>query len=416
MKVLSRITDTVDLNLDGAMEDRDKNSGMNVSQNNQSEPNSLPAEPIISNKEEKPNQSSNRLLSLDAFRGLTILGMLLVNNIALDYATPKQLMHAAWNQGTNFADLVFPWFLLIVGVAIPYSFASHKNKGQPAWKYLLKAISRATILVLLGCFIESSIVKQPVFGLGVLQLIGLAYLVAAVLYQLPAALRAVAIGAFLLTHWAAIRFIPVPGGGIGVFTEAQNLINYVNGTHLQQYHLSGLVSVIPTSALVLIGAFIGDFLRNKALSPEKKAMYMFAGGVLLALAGWIWNLDLPFNKPVWTSSYILYTAGLGCAVLSMLYMLIDVKGRKWWTFPLIVFGSNAIAAYIVPIIVKVYILQVWVINTSDGSAISLQQAALHSLVAKLGTVPGGWIYTISYILCCWLLMLYLYRKKIFLRV
>src|SRR5262249_35042789 len=110
-----------------------------------------------------------RLTSLDAFRGLAILGMLLVNNVALDTSTPAPLTHAAWNGGIHLADLVYPWFLLIVGVAIPLSAAASRARGIPTWKYDLKILCRAVTLVLLGCLLESSQLKRPTFELGVLQ-------------------------------------------------------------------------------------------------------------------------------------------------------------------------------------------------------------------------------------------------------
>ncbi|MEN6370549.1 MAG: heparan-alpha-glucosaminide N-acetyltransferase domain-containing protein [Armatimonadota bacterium] len=366
-----------------------------------------------SNSKSESKQTSGRLVSLDAFRGLTILGMLLVNNAAMDTATPKHFTHAAWNAGVHFADLVFPWFLFIAGVAIPYAFASHIKKGMPRWRYLLKAAGRAAILFLLGCFIDSSITKQPIIGLGVLQLIGLAYFAAILIYQLPAMWRmGIALG-LLAAHWAIIRFIPVPGLGAGSFTETGNLIYYLNQAYLQQYHLNGIISVIPTTALVLIGSAIGDLLRSQKKDSLMKTAYMLACGVILMLAGWLWNLDLPFNKPVWTSSYILYTAGLGSIVLGLFYLVIDVKGWRWWSFPLVVLGMNAILAYVLPIIVKVYIFQGWL---WPASALSLQDTALQLLRALAGKALGGWIYTCSYIVLWWLVILQFYRKKLFLRV
>lgn len=357
-------------------------------------------------------RTSGRLVALDAFRGLTILGMLLVNNAAMDTATPKSFTHAAWNQGVHFADLVFPWFLLISGVAIPYAFASHKRKGLSTARYLLKAASRAALLIVIGNFIGASVAKAPVFGLGVLQLIGLAYFTAALVYQLPALWRGVVAALFLAAHWAAIRFVPVPHIGAGVFTETQNLINHLNQTYLMQYHLNGIVSVIPTAALVLIGTAIGDVLRSKNILPVRKTLYLLAGGFVLAAGGWLWNLDLPFNKPLWTSSYILYTAGLGAMLLSIFYLVIDVKGFRRWPYFFVVFGMNAILAYTLPILGKVYILQGW--HLPNGA--SLQDGALQSLTSLAGRANGGWAYTCSYILVWWLVMLYFYRKKIFFRV
>jgi len=359
---------------------------------------------------------SGRLISLDAFRGLTILGMLLVNNTALDVATPPQFLHAAWNQGVHFADLVFPWFLLIVGVAIPFAAASFRRQGLPVWRHDLRILGRALSLVLIGCLLDSSIIKRPVLGLGVLQLIGLAYLVAALLYDLPLRRRLLVAGGLLAAHWAAIRFLPVPGVGAGVFTESQNLVYHLNQVYLAPAHLKGIISVMPTSALVLIGTAIGDLLRHQDYTPMHKAAYVLAGGLALAAGRWLWSLDLPFNKPVWTASYVLYAAGLGAVVLGGCYLLVDAQGWRRWAFPLVVCGANAIFAYAVPILVKVYVLQGWRWQLPDGSLRPLEQALMQLCFQHAGRIAGGWLYTAGYLACWWLVLLYLYRKRILLRV
>jgi predicted acyltransferase len=359
---------------------------------------------------------SRRLASLDAFRGLAIVGMLLVNNVALDTATPRPLTHAPWNGGIYFADLVYPWFLLIVGVAIPYSAASHRARGLPLWRYDLKIIARAAALVLLGCLIESSQYKRPTFDLGVLQQIGLAYLVGAMLCELSVLRRLLVAASFLLAHWAAIRFLPIPGVGAGVFTENTNIIAHFNRLYLQPVSLRGLISLVPMSALVLIGTAIGDSLRREARAPIWKATRLLAAGAALAGIGWVWNLDLPFNKSVWTASYILYSAGLGAVVLALFYLTMDVTGWKFLGFPLVVFGANAMMAYVTPILVKIDILQEWKWRMPDHSLLPLQDALLQYCFLHAGRIRGGWMYTLGYILFWWLVLLYMYVKRVFWRV
>lgn len=354
---------------------------------------------------------SSRLASLDAFRGLTIFGMLLVNNIPLGKYSPKQLTHAAWNQGVNIADLVFPWFLFIVGVAIPFSAASHARKGIPRWRYNLKAFSRTFWLVILGLLLDSSIARQPVLGLGVLQLIGLSYLVGALVYPFRTWERLLLAGLLLFGHWGLIRFYDVPGTGAGVFTEQSNAISYINTRYLAQYHLKGLISVVPASAMVLLGTAAGDFIRSDELKQAQKGLYLMAAGIILTAAGLLWNLDLPFNKPVWTASYIVYTAGLAGIVLGAMYLAIDTNKFGWWAFPLVVFGSNAIMAYVIPILAKVYILQSWTLGSE-----TLQQAFLGKLTSGYGQIQGGWLYTGIYIAFWWLVLLWMHRKKLYLRV
>lgn len=357
-----------------------------------------------------------RLASLDAFRGLTILGMLLVNNLALDADTPRTLTHAPWNGDIHLADLVFPWFLLIVGVAIPYSYASIRRRGERWWSYVLKAVGRAVALFFLGCLLDSSVAKQPVLGLGVLQLIGLAYLCGALVAGLPTALRLVLAAALLAAHWYALRFIAVPGVGAGVFTEADNLVAYLNRAYLQPLGLKGLISAVPTTAMVLIGSGIGELLRRETGAGARKALLLAGAGMALTAAGCLWSLDLPFNKPVWTAPYIVVCAGLGALMLAILYALVDVRGWRRPAFPLVVFGSNAIVAYVLPILVKIHVLQEWTWPTADGEVIPVQQALLEAAVREFGRTRGGWAYTGGYILCWWLVLFVLYRKQLFLRV
>ena len=358
---------------------------------------------------------STRLVSLDAFRGLAILGMLLVNNTVETAATPRHLKHAAWNQGVHFADLVFPWFLYIVGVAIPYAAASARKRGLSQLQYRLKAASRALMLVLLGCLIDSSVRRTPTLGLGVLQLIGLAYFAGTLLYPLKPGWRLGIAAELLVGYWVLIRFVPIPGIGPGSLTETHNLVKHINDTYLAAYGLSGLLSVIPTTALVLIGAATGDLLRLDRLGQRQKVIYLSLGGVVLTLLGLLWNVDLPFNKPMWTSSYILYTAGLGAIVLSVFYYVLDIKLWRAWAFGLVVCGVNAIVAYVAPILLKTLILQSWHWNY-HGSTMSLQDAYVKALSGQFGVIWGSWIYTFSYMLFWWVILLWLYRRKLFLRV
>ncbi len=360
-------------------------------------------------------KKSARLASLDAFRGLTILGMLLVNNVALGEFTPRHLTHAPWNQGVYFADMVFPWFLFIVGVAIPYSAASFKRKNSSLFSYFGKGLNRAVMLVVLGCLIDSSINKRPLFDLGVLQLIGLAYLCATLLYEIPRKLGYFAVPLLLVAHWALIRFVAAPGMPAGIFEESKNIIQVINAKYLSPFNLQGLVSVAPTTALALLGCMVGDLLRAKRLSDFAKFGWLFATGAVLAFDGWVWSLSLPMNKPVWTSSYIVFSAGLGAMILAVFYIIMDVLKFRAWAFPFVVFGMNAIVAYVAPILVKLYVFQVWTIPVGAGR-MPIQQGLLAMAVSAHGQIVGGWVYTIGYALFWWLVVFYLYRNKVFVRV
>lgn len=357
-----------------------------------------------------------RLLSLDAFRGLTILLMLLVNNVALDVFTPKHLAHAAWNGGVNLADLVAPWFLFCVGVAIPFSAASFARSGKPSWQYDIRILRRGLLLVFLGCLIDSSLYGGPVFCLDVLQLIGLAYVVGALLYDLPLTRRMAIASLLLVGYWAFIKFVPIPGEGAGFFTQDHNLITHINQNYLSAVSLTGLFSIVPASALVMIGCAIGDLLRRRDRGQMWTVAWLLMIGLALTFGGIIWNASLAFNKNLWTPSYILLSAGTGSLVLGLLYLIIDAK-RVWkWSYPLVVFGANAILAYVAPILVKVLILQKWHVDVPGDGSVTVLQRFLDLCKAHFGAVPGGWMYTISYIVVWWLVLLFLYRRKLFLRV
>ena len=364
---------------------------------------------LPSSLEVKASTKPVRLLALDAFRGLTVFLMLLVNNVALDKFTPNQLQHAPWGGGLTLADLVFPWFLFATGAAIPLAFSSAQKRNPSRFGWLKKSVSRTFWLFALGCLIVSSLNRAPTFSLGVLQLIALAFLIAALTYPLPIWARASLIVLLLGAYWAAIRFVSVPGLEVGIFDEGQNVIQHFNRLHLESLGLRGLTSVVPTAALVMIAALIGDFFRQ-SLEPVRKGLGLVLIGLVLSALGYLWSLDLEFNKAVWTPSYILFSAGTAAFVIGIFTLVLDGLKARGLAFPLAVFGSNALLAYIAPILVKVWILQILVAGKT------LQGWWLETLVIRGGTVIGGWLYTGTYILAWWLILLFLYRRKVFLRV
>lgn len=362
-----------------------------------------------------PAVPSSRVVSLDAFRGLVIAGMLLVNNLIWTPRTPRQLMHAPWGQGVTFTDMIFPWFMLAMGVAIPFSAASAHEKGQTIWGYLLRVARRAALLVVLGWIVDSTVAHRLVLAMGVLQLLGAAYFVGALTARAPRWGRLTLAGILLGAHWALIRFVPVPGWAGPVFEEDLNIIKYLNEIYLGA-HLAGVISVVPTSALVLLGTAIGDALRQRSVPQQRKAAILLLSGVMLTLAGWAWQHDLPLNKPVWSASYILVAAGLGTLLLGACYLLFDIGRLRALAYPFAVFGANAIIVYVASILFRIHVLQQWRHQLPGGQEVSLQQAAVAYLNAHFGMVLGGWIYTIAFITLWWLVLFYLYRRKIFIRV
>jgi predicted acyltransferase len=380
--------------------------------------------------------NTRRLLSLDAFRGAVIAGMLVVNNVPWTSATPRQLMHAPWGGGVTFTDMILPWFMLAMGVAMPQS---HAVRG-PAWFRIWRVARRAVALVALGVLIDSLEAHQLALNIDVLQLLGLSYLVAAALGGLPPAARFAAAAVLLGGHAALLAFVPVPGSAPGLLSERHNIVQYLNDTYLARYRVAGLLSVAPAAALALIGGMAGGVLRRGvlparpggsgapvqpapqprggrgALRPAVAAATVGLGGLALAAAGWTWGAVLPPSKFLWTSSYVLLAGGTGLVLLAGFYSLADVAGWGAVAAPLAVLGVNAIVAYVVPILFKLLVLDTWHAHTTTGASVSLHSAIIDGLIARVGTVPALWLYTGAYVLVWWLALMPLYRARIYVRV
>ena len=358
----------------------------------------------------------DRLVSLDAFRGLTIAGMILVNNPGTWSAVYPPLLHAEWHGWTP-TDLVFPFFLFIMGVSMNLSLArqSHLTRGQ----LYLKVIRRALIIFALGLFLNAF----PHFDLdnlriaGVLQRIALVYLVAAVI-ALNVSIRTEAFvaAALLVVYWLLMRFVPVPGYPAGTLTPEGNLAAYIDsflvpGRMWQKtWDPEGLVSTIPAIATGLLGHLTGFFFRSN-LDKVRIAGWLFVLGWAGILAGWIWGIWFPINKNLWTSSYVLFTAGAALQFLGVCFWLIDVNGWRRWAHPAVVFGMNAITVYVLSGIVGDLM---GVIRISGQS---LKGWIFEHLFASWATpVNASLCFAIVYVMFWWLVMDLFYRRKIFIKI
>lgn len=299
-----------------------------------------------------------RLLSLDVFRGLTVAAMLLVNNPGTWSAVYDPLEHAAWHGWTP-TDLIFPFFLFIVGVSMAYSLVPRRERGDAPARLFAAAAKRSAILVGLGLLLAAfpyytldlSHLRLP----GVLQRIGLAFLLASavVLFARPRAQWFVA-GALLLGYWAAMMLVPVPGFGAGDLSKDGSLAAYVDRAVLGTNHLwasaktwdpEGLLSTLPAVASVLLGVFAGRWMRSEGRTPAERLVGLFLAGNATVVAGLVWDGVFPINKNLWTSSYVLFTAGLAMHTLAVCYWLVDVRGLRRWAQPFAWFGMNAIFAF-----------------------------------------------------------------------
>ena len=367
-----------------------------------------------------------RLLSLDVFRGVTIAGMVLVNNPGTWSAIYAPLEHAKWHGATP-TDFIFPFFVFIVGIAIPLALAKRVEEGGITRDVYLKIFRRAAIIFALGLFqmafpfFDMAHLRIP----GVLQRIAVCYLVASLVFLHTNWKQQTIIAAIcLLFYWAVMTLAPVPGGAAGDLSLEGNFAGYVDRLIIGQNHIwtaskfydpEGILSTIPAIATCLAGVLTGTWLKTKRGDLEKvSAMFFF--GVCLTAVGWIWNFWFPINKSLWTSSYVVYMAGLALCFLGFCYWLIDIKGYKKWTKPFVIFGSNALALYFLSsIFARILINIKWL--DADGKATHVQKWIFDNLFAPLASpINASLIYAVSYIFLWLFLMWILYRKRIFIKV
>jgi predicted acyltransferase len=380
-------------------------------------------------------ESNIRLLSLDVFRGITIAGMVLVNNPGTWSAIYPPLAHAEWNGWTP-TDFVFPFFLFIVGISITLALGKRVEAGGVDKTVYLKIVRRTLLIFGLGLFLATfpfyNFTKSELLDIntvrimGVLQRIAVCYFFSALIFlhtnwkkQLI-----IAIG-LLILYWILMTLIPVPGCEITTFNDkACNLAAYLDRTVLTEGHIwrsakvydpEGLLSTIPAIATTLAGILCGHWLRTRRDDLEKVSGMFFFGIVLVAL-GWAWHSWFPINKALWTSSYVVFTAGLALCFLGFCYWLIDIKGYKLWTKPFVIFGVNALALFVGSGIMA-RIMGLIKVPGPEGSSISLQPWIFTNIFLPLGSpINASLTYAICFILVWLFLMWLLYRKKIYIKV
>ena len=340
----------------------------------------------------------DRLVSLDVFRGATIAAMILVNDPgSWQYVYPP-LRHAEWH-GWTFTDLIFPFFLFIVGVAIVFAFSRRLEQNVPQIELYKKIIRRTLILFALGLFLNGF----PFFNLstlrimGVLQRIAVCYFFASVVFlhmRFPTPFG-VAV-ALLFIYWALMEWIPVPGIGAGVYEKGANFAAYIDSLilkgHMWKYTKTwdpeGIISTLPAISTTLFGVLTGHLLRSKKERVEKTALMLIYGNLAL-LIGSIWNVWLPINKNLWTSSYSVFMAGMAMITLGIIYYIVDVKGYRKGTRPFVIYGMNAIAVYVLSGIVAKTTIIIKVASPS-GEPISLKTWIYENIfLPLLGPLNGS---------------------------
>jgi predicted acyltransferase len=368
-----------------------------------------------------------RLMSLDLFRGATIALMILVNNPGSEPVTYWPLQHAHWNGWTP-TDLVFPFFLFIVGVAMAFSFTSRLNRGDSRGSLLKHVLWRGLILAAMGIFLNGF---PNHYGLdhwrfyGVLQRIAICYVITAVLELWTDWRTQLAVAVACLVGYSLLmRFVPVPGFGIPthdmpILDPDRNIAAWLD-RKLLMGHLyevtrdpEGVISTIPAVATCLAGLLTGKWLRTQN-SPSKKALIMAAVGMVAIAAGKLWNLSFPINKKLWTSSYVLFTAGLALIFLALCYWVVDGKRlRGWWTKLVLIFGMNAIAAYFFAEVVA----KLLELHLASLGGQTIQAWLYERLFVPLASPPNAsLIYAIVFVVFCWCAMAVLYRNRLFLKI
>jgi predicted acyltransferase len=415
-----------------------------------------------------------RLLSLDVFRGLTIAGMLLVNDPGSWDAIYRPFAHAEWNGWTP-ADLIFPFFLFIVGITTHLSLTTRRARGADDTTLLRQILRRGGVIVLLGLAFSAF----PYFPLtrithmripGVLQRIGVAYICSALLtFHTTVKQQVAIIVAILFGYWFALTLIPVPGHGLGALTltiPSATLAAWVDRLLLDG-HLwiqsvtwdpEGVFSTIPAIATTMLGALTGRWLfsespmpgsqtadgsrmalaeRCEAVAPTEppsthqprsahpdpaltllatRLNALFTLGALGMMLGLMWNWSFPINKNLWTSSYVVFTAGTTCVTLAACIWIIDIQKITWWTRPFVIFGTNPIVAFVGSEVVARSIYSL--INVPlHGKSVPLQTAIYETAFASWLSPKDASLLFAGCMALLWLgILTFLYRKKIFLKV
>jgi len=322
------------------------------------------------------NTTKERLISLDALRGFVMFWIMSGEHIihALAKAAPipvfiwmsSQLHHAEWN-GITFYDMIFPVFLFVAGVSMPYSFEKKMElagvktpqelPSKEKKKIYLSMLRRTCILLVLG-FVVNGLLRFDGFDhtrfASVLGRIGLAWFFAGIIYlNFDLKKQLIWFFAILIGYYAAMKWIPVPNFGAGVLTKEGSLEGYIDRLllpgrlHSTVYDPEGIFSTIPAIATALLGVFTGTFLKAKfSFSIKVKLLLMALTALVLIMAGLLWDINFPINKHLWTSSFVCFVGGFSILFFVFFYLIIDFFGFHKWVFPLILIGSNSILIYI----------------------------------------------------------------------
>ena len=418
-------------------------------------------------------QQKQRLVSLDVFRGITIAGMILVNNPGNWSKIYSPLGHAQWDGWTP-TDLVFPFFLFIVGVALTFSFSKKLEQKHNRGPLLAQVVRRTIIIFLLGMVMAGfpdyrligpyvlvilglslALMEKPFAGslqkpLGALVLIGsIAYFIMDYQYfhgsniRIPGVLQRIAV-CYLATslivmtagtvgravwvvvlaggYWIITEYVQPPADFTAKVASPEGMLHeWIDvmclGDHLYSWRPDpeGILSTLPAIATCLLGVLAGSWLRSSRDGTEKVAGMFFAANIALVL-GLALNPVIPINKKIWTTSYVVFTAGMALHFLAMCYWLIDVKQWKKWATPFVIFGTNAIVVYVASGLLA-RMLYRWKVGAVADNSISVKTWIYENLFHSwLSDYNSSLFYALAYVFFWLLVLIPLYRRRIFIKV
>lgn len=371
---------------------------------------------------EGSGKKQERLVSLDALRGFDMFwiagGEWLIATLAAYTSWPlfiwahEQMDHVAWN-GFHFYDMIFPLFLFIAGVSMPFSLGKRQQRGDSRRSIYQHLFTRLFLLVLLGAIYNGLLrfdFEHQRYA-SVLARIGFGWFFAAIIFlNTKPKGQVIWFAGILLGYWAIMKLIPVPGIGAGVLTQEGSLAGYIDRMlcpgvlYLGNHDPEGILSTIPAVATALLGALTGQFLsgRIKKMKPLHTGLVILAAGVICLAVGRVWDVVFPINKNLWTSSFVLYAGGWSLVLLSIFYLIIDVWGFKKWAFPFVVIGLNSITVYM--------------LNSGILSFDQMGRYFFSGFASLFSPAFQPVIISSAAVLCMWLVLYVLYRHKIFLKV
>lgn len=367
----------------------------------------------------------NRLLSLDVFRGMTVALMILVNNPGDWGHIYWPLEHAIWH-GCTPTDLVFPFFLFIVGVSISFAFSGKKPDSSILRKVFVRGLKLFGLGLFLALFPKFDF--STVRIMGVLQRIALVYLVCSLAFLfLRQRSHWIMLLGLLLGYWMVLTWVPVPGVGAASLEPESNFGAWLDRLILGEAHLwkavrtwdpEGLFSTLPAIGTGLSGMLAGQWLLRKDQTESAKIAWLFVAGSLSMLLGWVWDAaGFPLNKSLWTSSYVCWTSGLATLTLAGLHWLIDVQAYRRWTKPFVVYGVNAITVFFLSGLIP-RMMNLIKIQLPDGDKMGLQNWLFQHWVAPpfadpyLASLAGAILFILIWLGILW----WMYNKKVIVKV